>query len=466
VRFDFPYSSFLLDTVNKTTTMVPYHTLEGFKGTIDKPKIPNFLRKALLVILSFYPETDQLKFVVRSDKSKLRETAIATLFAGRMHRTRDDCLTKLVQLNLHYHKIRSILDQCVALCSLYDDATGPPQLLTMDLVKIIYELFAHPQGQSLPRVDTNLFMDKIRSRMEQQLLKGTIDQHMYGVTGTKLDSDDPTPRILHVNYTVKDPTTTGEKRTFSIPHLTDCFSEDFFKELVARINTLPFQNGVGGKQQCYVRFVCYHPDCPMVIGHKHPHKMKFTSTNELVMSVYNVPRMWKDQAITKETKADHKITDQCNMIQYVVGQISKGNYGAHSDACPLLNANGTELRDDISIGMDAFLLLTINKQTTYTIVLTATYRIIISGRTVCQSTHPSFESKLLASVGDNVNILDRSTWHNNYVVTNVIDKIMSPTVIPAVVANPNAAEEEGADGTTEPTPKHQKAANSIIRSPS
>jgi hypothetical protein len=42
--------------------------------------------------------------------------------------------------------------------------------------------------------------------------------------------------------------------------------------------------------------------------------------------------MWKDQAITKETKADHKITDQCNMIQYVVGQISKGNYGAHSDA--------------------------------------------------------------------------------------------------------------------------------------
>jgi hypothetical protein len=72
---------------------------------------------------------------------------------------------------------------------------------------------------------------------------------------------------------------------------------------------------------------------------------------------------------------------------------------------------------------------------------------------VCPSTHPSFESKLLASVDNNVNILDRSTWHNNYVVTNVIDKIMSPTVIPAVVANPNAAEEEGADGTTEPTPK-------------
>jgi hypothetical protein len=102
------------------------------------------------------------------------------------------------------------LDQCVALCSLYDDATGPPQLLTMDLAKIIYERFAHPHGQSLPRVDTNLFMDKIRSRMEQQLLKGTIDQHMHAVTGTKLDSDDPTPRILHVNYTVKDPTT-GEK---------------------------------------------------------------------------------------------------------------------------------------------------------------------------------------------------------------------------------------------------------------
>jgi hypothetical protein len=80
--------------------------------------------------------------------------------------------------------------------------------------------------------------------------------------------------------------------------------------------------------------------------------------------------MWKDQAITKETKADHKITDQCKMIQYVVGQISKGNYGAHSDACPLLNANGTELEDDISIGMDAFFLLTINEQTTYTIVLT------------------------------------------------------------------------------------------------
>jgi hypothetical protein len=54
-----------------------------------------------------------------------------------------------------------------------------------------------------------------------------------------------------------------------------------------------------------------------------------------------------------------------------------------------------------------------------------------------------------------------STWHNNYVVTNVIDKIMSPTVIPAVVANPNAADEEGADGTAEPTPKQQKAANSM-----
>jgi hypothetical protein len=218
--------------------------------------------------------------------------------------------------------------------------------------------------------------------------------------------------------------------------------------------------------------------------------------------------MWKDQAITKETKADHQITDQCNMIQYIVGQISKGNYGAHSDACPLLNTNGTELEDDISIGMDASFLPTINKQTTYTIVLTnstfptdtslthfteggkklgkpieltgnsihiqwpgsqadpvehsttwlrkdrqSTYRIIISGRTVCSSTHPSFKSKLLASVNDNVNILDRSTWHNNYVVTNVIDKIMSPTVIPAVVANSNAAKEEGADGTTEPTPK-------------
>jgi hypothetical protein len=42
VRFDFPYSSFLLDTVNKTTTMVPY-TPEGFEGTVDKPKIPNLL---------------------------------------------------------------------------------------------------------------------------------------------------------------------------------------------------------------------------------------------------------------------------------------------------------------------------------------------------------------------------------------------------------------------------------------
>jgi hypothetical protein len=117
----------------------------------------------------------------------------------------------------------------------------------MDLAKIIYERFVHPQGQSLPRVDTNLFMDKICSRMEQQLLKGTIDQHMHGVASTELDSDDPTPCILCVNYTVKDPTT-GEKRTFSISHLTDCFSEDFFNELVARINTLPFQNGVGGKQ--------------------------------------------------------------------------------------------------------------------------------------------------------------------------------------------------------------------------
>jgi hypothetical protein len=85
---------------------------------------------------------DQSRFVVCSDKSKLRETAIATLFAGRMHRTHDDCLNKLVQLNFHYHKIRSILDQCVALCSLYNDATGPPQLLTMDLAKIIYECFA------------------------------------------------------------------------------------------------------------------------------------------------------------------------------------------------------------------------------------------------------------------------------------------------------------------------------------
>jgi hypothetical protein len=68
---------------------------------------------------------------------------------------------------------------------------------------------------------------------------------------------------------------------------------------------------------------------------------------------------------------------------------------------------------------------------------------------------------LLASVDDSANILDRSTWHNNYVVTNVIDKVLSPTVIPAVVANPNAAEQEEANGTTEPTLKQQKAANSM-----
>jgi hypothetical protein len=83
VRFDFPYSSFLLDTVNKTTTMVPY-TLEGFEGTADKPKIPNlFLRKALLVILSSYPETDQSRFVVRSDKANLeRLPLLLSLLVG------------------------------------------------------------------------------------------------------------------------------------------------------------------------------------------------------------------------------------------------------------------------------------------------------------------------------------------------------------------------------------------------
>jgi hypothetical protein len=57
-------------------------------------------------------------------------------------------------------------------------------------------------------VDTNLFMDKIRSRMEQQLLKGTINQHMHGVTGTELDSDDPTPL-----YDSDDPTPRTLSRT-------------------------------------------------------------------------------------------------------------------------------------------------------------------------------------------------------------------------------------------------------------
>jgi hypothetical protein len=163
-------------------------------------------------------------------------------------------------------------------------------------VKIIYECFAHPQGHSLPRVDTNLFMDKIHSRMEQQLLKGTIDQHMHGVAGTELDSDDPTPCILHVLHNP----TTREKRSFSVSRLTDCFSEDFFKELVARINTLPFQNGVGGKQQCYVQFVCDDPDCPMVIGHKHPHKcVKFTPTNELVKCGRTRPSPRRPKQITR-----------------------------------------------------------------------------------------------------------------------------------------------------------------------
>jgi hypothetical protein len=72
--------------------MVPY-TPKGFKDSAaNKPKVPNYLHKVLLVILSSFLEMDQSRFFVSSDKTKLRETAIASLFVGRMHRTRDNYL--------------------------------------------------------------------------------------------------------------------------------------------------------------------------------------------------------------------------------------------------------------------------------------------------------------------------------------------------------------------------------------
>jgi hypothetical protein len=62
-----------------------------------------------------------------------------------------------------------------------------------------------------------------------------------------------------------------------------------------------------------------------------------------------------------------------------------------------------------------------------------TYRIIILGQPVCPSTHPSFESKLIASVDDTINILDWSAWIDGYVHTNVIKAILLP-LVPTVAA--------------------------------
>jgi hypothetical protein len=62
-----------------------------------------------------------------------------------------------------------------------------------------------------------------------------------------------------------------------------------------------------------------------------------------------------------------------------------------------------------------------------------TYRIIILGQTVCPLTHPSFELKLIASVDDTIIILDRLTWIDGYVHTNVIKVILSP-LVPTVAA--------------------------------
>jgi hypothetical protein len=113
-------------------------------------------------------------------------------------------------------------------------------------------------------------------------------------------------------------------------------------KLIAELNEMEWQLGAGGKQQCHVAMACEDTECLFVTASRHVHRVKKpTATSRYFLALMDKIREWKDEAIVKETKEDHRIIDRCSMIQYVIGPINKGNYGSHSDACLLLNNNCT-----------------------------------------------------------------------------------------------------------------------------
>jgi hypothetical protein len=200
-----------------------------------------------------------------------------------------------------------------------------------------------------------------------------------------------------------------------------------------------------------------------------------------IMGYFNLIIDLKNEAVEKEGDEDYKVTDRCNMLQYIIGPISKGNYGYHSDASPLLLADGQSEEDEIYTGVDDCYLPTVSELGTFTLCDTnstestdtklthvnterknklmntpieltgnsihfqwpgsqvsavhhasswlkkdkepSTFRLIISARNVCPSNHPKFKEKLAASVDSNIDPHDQSNWKNDYVHTCVIDKI-------------------------------------------
>jgi hypothetical protein len=73
------------------------------------------------------------------------------------------------------------------------------------------------------------------------------------------------------------------------------------------------------------------------------------------MGYFNLIIDLKNEAVEKEGDEDYKVTNCCNMLQYIIGPISKGNYGYHSDVSPLLLADGQSEEDEIYTGVEELL---------------------------------------------------------------------------------------------------------------
>jgi hypothetical protein len=125
----------------------------------------------------------------------------------------------------------------------------------------------------------------------------------------------------------------------SLSHLIDCITEATKIKLIAELNKMEWQLGVGGKQQCHVVMACEDTQCPFVTASRYVHRVKKPSATS-----------WYFLAV------------RCNMIHYVIGLTNKGNFGSHSDACPLLNHNSTAPENGISIGLPALFLPSMNRQ--------------------------------------------------------------------------------------------------------
>jgi hypothetical protein len=199
-----------------------------------------------------------------------------------------------------------MLDQCVALCSLFD-SPGHPHLLTMYFAKIIHKRFADPEGQSLPKVDLNLFIEKIHEHIKECQSQGTLDQHIDGKCSEPWGGG--TPQIKLVKYTVLDDVT-GEDHTFYVSHLIDCITEATKIKSVAELNKMEWQLGAGGKQQCHVAMACEDTECPFITASRHVHRVKKpTAMSRYFLAVImDKIREWKDEAaIMKEMKAEEQL---------------------------------------------------------------------------------------------------------------------------------------------------------------